>query len=376
MADTRIKNSTYTDMTNTVTDYTVETISPDSTSEQDETTYINNNANDYFSYYKKIPELKKAIDISGNWVTGRGYEAPSLYKTILEHMDGWGEDTSESIFWNLYVCKKIYGDAFAEIIRDKNGDLLNLKVLDPATIQVVVNRQGRIKRYEQIAKTGNTKTVWKKYKPNEILHLCNERVADEIHGTSVIQACQWVIDARNEAMSDWRRILHRSTVRLMYIDSDDTTTLNRIKSDWAQAIKYGELLLIPAKKGDADVIELSAPNVDTFLAWIKYLENFFYIALGIPKVILGGSEEFTEASSKIAYLTFEQVYAKEQRELEADLWNQCQLRLTFNKPVSLKSETLSSEEKNTGQVGFQPNATQINSGADGNLAQPQANPSI
>ena len=94
------------------------------------------------------------------------------------------------------------------------------------------------------------------------------------------------------------------------------------------------------------------------------MENFFYQAVGIPKVILGGSEEFTEASSKISYLTYEQIYTREITELESDLWNQLAIRLKFNKPASLKNEMLSSEDKNTGQTSFQPKDTEITGGRE------------
>ena len=50
--------------------------------------------------------------------------------------------------------KKINGDAFAEIIRGKDGNIVNLKVLDPASIRVVTNRKGVIIRYDQLSKTG------------------------------------------------------------------------------------------------------------------------------------------------------------------------------------------------------------------------------
>jgi hypothetical protein len=119
------------------------------------------------------------------------------------------------------------------------------------------------------------------------------------------------------------------------------------------------MLVLPMKTAD---IKDSAVSVKDFLSWISYLENFFYQAVGIPKIILGGSQEFTEASSKVGYLTFEQVYMSEQRKLEQDLWNQIGIFVKFERPISLKDEMAQSEAKNTGQVGFQPNDTVAGSG--------------
>jgi hypothetical protein len=73
----------------------------------------------------------------------------------------------------------------------------------------------------------------------------------------------------------------------------------------------------------------------------------------VPRVI-ATSENYSEASSKIGFLTFEPTYTNEQTLLEANLWSQLGLRLTFNRPPSLMNTLQSSEAKNTGQTNFQP----------------------
>jgi hypothetical protein len=81
------------------------------------------------------------------------------------------------------------------------------------------------------------------------------------------------------------------------------------------------------------------------MPFINYLDNFFYRAVGVPKIVTGGSEEFTEASSKIAYLTFSQYFIREQKELSADLWNQVGIKIKLNTPATLQNELLSDEQK-------------------------------
>lgn len=351
MADYTLQASTTTNLKGTVDNYSVNLGYLDQTIEGDETYYDYPNSRKWLGYYKSIPELKKAVDGLAMWTTGKGWTTElSKFRTILENITGWGEDTFESIMWNMIVMKKVLGDSFAEIIRDKEGQIVNIKPLFTGDMRVVVDGQGIIKRYEH--RLGNKVTT---FEPSDILHLVNERCANEIHGTSIIEACQWVIDARNEAMDTERKTQKRNlALGILEVDSEDETEINAAKQKYQTAVNNGEVLVLP--KGAAELKNSTVSKQNT-LEWIRYLENFFYQALGIPKVILGGSEEFTEASSKIGYLTFEQVYSKEQRELESDLWNQIGLRITFNKPVSLKNEMLSSENKNTGQVGFQPKET-------------------
>ena len=352
MAETDITQAVVSDMTGRVDDFSVDTQLTDAAGDQKETTWVNTKWSQYLGYYKEIPELKKAIDALAIWILGKGYIAEDDIKDQLDNITGWGEDTFNSIMWNMLVTKKVAGDSYAEIIRNpETGAVINLMPLDPGSIRHVVNRQGKIIRYEQISKA---KAPVRKLSPNKIFHLCNDRIADEIHGVSAVEACEKVILARNEAIEDWKKVLHRNVVpvRIIEADTDDTTKLAKLKTQYEDAINKGEVLIVP--KGNVAISD-TAPVLQDALATIKYYENFFYQAVGIPKIILGGSEEFTEASSKIGYLTFEQIYAREQLEVENDLWNQVAIKIKYNKPASLMNEMLSSEGKNTGQTGFQPN---------------------
>lgn len=326
----------------------------------DETFYDFIKSKEYLGYYKKIPELKKAVDALAMWTAGKGYITElTRDEAVLQKIRGWGEDTFQSIMKNLIVIKKIIGDSFAEIIKNDKGDLINLKPISPERVRIVCNKKGMIKRYEIINVVDKKTIISNKIQPKDMLHLCNDRVADEIHGTSVIEACKWVIDARNEAMTDYRKVLHRNVipVRIIEIDTDDTTKRDQMISEYEDAINKGEVLVLP--KGTAEIKD-NTINIQDPSNWIRYLENFFYQAVGIPKIILGGSEEFTEASSKVGYLTFEQVYMSEQTELEADIWAQLAIKIKFNRPVSLKENMKNDEAANTGQVGFQPKEAGIN----------------
>jgi len=357
MVDTDLRSTTTTDLNSNVDDFSVKREQLDEESNTNETFWDNDHWNEYLGYYKQIPELKKAIDALAYWTAGRGFTTDPLTTVLLQNITGWGEDTFQSIMQNMITVKKVNGDSYAEIMRKKNNDVLNIKPLNPANIRVVVNKQGIITRYEQVGKKGKAIS---KFSPERILHLSNDRIGNEIHGTSVVEACKWVIDARNEAMSDWRRILHRNLagLRIIEVDEDDPTKLNQLKTQWATAINKGEVLILP--KGTASPVNINPPtNPEN---WIRYLEGFFYKAVGIPEVIVGGIQETTEASSKVGYLIFEQVYSTEQRLLEDDLWNQLGLKVEFERPISLKDEITESEEKNTGQVGFQDNDVQAQVG--------------
>ena len=54
------------------------------------------------------------------------------------------------------------------------------------------------------------------------------------------------------------------------------------------------------------------------------------------------------------HLIFEPIYAKEQLDLENDLWVQQSIEITFTRPPSLAPKTQENAEKNTGQTAIQP----------------------
>lgn len=356
MVTTDIKQTTTTDLNTAVSDYSVPSKNIDEAGSNKESYWINPNWSKYLGYYKTIPEFKEAIRALARWTAGRGIETDKRTKVILERINGWGEDSFQSILVNMLIVKKVNGDAYAEIVRNKKGTLINLKPLNPTNVRIVVNNKGIITRYEEY--DPSKKEVKRKFQPSDIFHISNDRIANEIHGVSVLEACQWVIDARNEAMSDKRRVHHRSTIRIIEVDADDSTSLSTLKTQYANAIKDGEVMIVP--KGNIGFPNAPMNYIDT-LQWIQYLEGFFYQAVGVPKAIVNTSD-FTEAASKVGYMTFEPVYTEEQTLLEEDLWAQLAIRVKFNRPPSLTGLMQESEAKNTGQLGIQPNEVQATAG--------------
>ena len=102
-------------------------------------------------------------------------------------------------------------------------------------------------------------------------------------------------------------------------------------------------------------------NIQELLLWLNYLDDEFFMEIGMPKVILGGSSE-NEGDKKMSYVSFEQVYKREINDIKADFWNQVNIRIEFNLPASITSSLQDNQAKNTSQVAFQPNDTQAGVG--------------
>ena len=91
------------------------------------------------------------------------------------------------------------------------------------------------------------------------------------------------------------------------------------------------------------------------LPWIDSLNDYFYEVAGVPKVIIGGSKAFTEASAKIAYLAFQQTTEEDQLFIEEQVLLQLGLEIELEFPASLENELISDNNKDATNGAAQPN---------------------
>lgn len=344
MAETRISTAESSDLTNAVTDFSVDPQSVDGVQDQKETTWTNTKWTQNLGYYKTIPELRAIIDAKATWTIGKGFKANSDTEATLNLIKGWGKETFNTILENMIRTMHIAGDSFAEIIRNENYELTNLKVLPPESIRIVANQKGKIERYEQISKLKNPD---KKFKPIQILHLCRNRVADEIHGVSMVESLAEIILMRNEAMKDMKQLMHRHVkpVMIFHLDTDNATEIAAFKVKMDEANEDGENMYVPKDVVVPEILSIAQNATLNPLPWIDSLKNHFYQSAGVPQIILGGSAEFTEATAKIAYLAFQQTIEEDQLYIEEQIWAQLELEIELDFPASLENELLSDSKK-------------------------------
>lgn len=350
MGYTDITKSQTGDQKTTFTDYSVDSKVTDAVGAQKETRYTNPKAGQQLGYYKTIPELKIAIDTKATWTIGKGYESNEITKLLLYAVHGNGKETFNSILENMIRDYHIYGDAFAEII--KVGDrFVNLKVLDPSAMTIIANPKGLITGYEH-----NKGGTLKKFQPEDIFHLSRKKTADEIHGVSIVEATEWIILARNEAMADYKKLMHRNVypMRVWHLDTDVESEITGFKGKVANAKYQGEDIFVPKGLVQQELAAISQNSSLNPLPWIQLLNQYFYQAVGVPQIIIGGSQELTQTAAQIAYLAFEQCIEEEQLYIEEQVLCQLNLEIQLTFPASLQNNLLSDEAKD-GQLGQQMN---------------------
>ncbi len=341
MPETDIGNAEASDLKTQMVDYSVAPQETDGSQDQEETRWQMEDWPQNLGYYKIIPELKSSIDTKARWTVGAGFDADEQTSLLLGTIRGFGKDSFNSILNNLIRVMTIAGDSFAEVIRNKEEQLINIKPLDPSTIVIVAGRNGLIKSFEQTSKVKGAPN--KKFKPEDIFHLSRDRLADELHGTSVIPAVKWIILARNEAMDDWKRVMHRNVdpFWIYHMDTDDPAEIAAFKKKNDAARAGGESMYIPKGVIVPELVATAANASLNPLAWIAQLNDYFFQVVNVPQIIMGNAKEFTDASGKIVYLSYEQSVKAEQLYIEEQVLGQLNLEIELTFPASMQNEAIS-----------------------------------
>lgn len=358
MVEFDVSQATTTNFTGTVPDFIVNQIALDAANPgNDETFWYFSNAATYYGYYFTIPEIFSAANALATWTVSRGWITPDIrMKITLEHVQGMGKDSFTQIMWNHEVVKLVVGDAFIEVKR-KDDIIINLIPISPERVRIVFNKEGMIKRYDAW-----NKAEWRAIKKEDMIHSSNKRLGDQLHGTSQIEASKFIINARNEALSDERIIKHRDkALGIAYYKTDKAGKIAYANSQIENAVKNGEMVGLP--EDTAKIEPYPSRSSEDRTGWISYLENFFYQVFGVPRSI-ASSDGTSEVGGKMGHVIFEPIYTKEQIDLEDDLWNQAAIKIKFNRPPSLgglePSNPAEDMAKNTGQQNLQPNDATVN----------------
>lgn len=343
MTELRVSNAVVTDMTGQVTNFSVDSVNQD--------TPGNNYTCDWdtwYGYYSTIPELQAVIDAKARWTTGKGFKCDDKTRKTMDRINGNGKDTADDIFYNAVRVYTTGGDFFAEIIATKRGDLRNLKPLNSGTMTTHSNVSGRITGYTQ-----NVKGKLVHFKPEEIFHLQWNRLGDECHGHSTVEKLIKIIESRNEAMDDMRIVFHRYVKPLLITEAntEDPTELAALKTKQDSMVKLGENMIIPM--GSMKMSMVAIPQYSTLdpLPWIAKLNEYFLMAEAIPGVILGTGELDTESSSKIKYVSFQQMIEHNQNFLERQFKAQLGLDIEFEFPADLM-DNLQEDQAKDGTNSF------------------------
>lgn len=317
------------------------------------TEWMNEDWQEQWGAFTTISEYQNALMMKGIWNTGKGWITNAIDETYINNITGWGKDTFDDIILNMDVTSMAAGDSYAQIIRDDSGSVINLKVLNPGTIKINVKDDGRIENYQQMSRNENNKAI-RTFQPNEIFHLCYNRMADQIHGISIYDKVKKIIKADDKSFEDMEKVMafQAKPFVIFKMKTDDTTKINTFITKVKNTRKKGDDLFIPDDENllEYDVIQISPPQI--IMEWRNDLRNKFYRAVGLPQIVPGGGEQGTGSESRTIYLAFEQLVAQRQLYLAKQIKYQIGWDVTFNPPTTM-ADLIGKTEQKTNQFAAQ-----------------------
>lgn len=347
MAEFNLNNTTTVGLT-AVPDFIVENMALEiANSDGSETFVYFDKAPENFGYQYNHPQVASPLNSICTWAYGQGWTSENKQTTRqLQNMDGNGKETFNEIIWNHGNVKLGHGDAFAEIMRTPDGNLLNLMNKSPERVKVVFEGP-RITRYE--IWDGSD---WIKKDTNQIFHTMNKKLGDSVRGTGQIQSNKNVNDAMIEAFEDERIIKHRDkALGIVYYKTNDEGKIAYANKKITEAVTRGDMVGMP--EGTAKIEPYPSKSSEDRQNWLQYVEGLSYQTGNTPKSIVT-SDGTSEVGGINGHLIFEPIYGKEQLDMENSLWAQVAIKIKFTRPPSLAPKTQENAEKNTGQTAIQP----------------------
>ena len=354
MSETEIGSAVASELTATVTLFSVDPRSLEGPTDLKDNTWINDKWEDQLGFYDSIPELRAVIDAVATWTVGKGFTADEQTTMLLNTIRGHGKDTLNIVLENMIRVMMIGGDSYALQTRDKEDNLLNIRPLDPGSMRIHMNEKGMLTHYTQVSKISKGE---QKYELEEIFHLSRNRIGDEMHGISLITALETIIKMRNESMQDQQLLMHRNVkpITIFSLDFDNPAKVAAFKAIADNVVDAGENMYIP--KGNVEVERVSVPQFSTLnpLPWIQALNSYFYQATGGTDIVIGGSGELTDANAKIKYLAYEQNIRENQMQITEQFLAQINLEIDLEFPASLENDLLSGKDKAGSMTAAKPN---------------------
>lgn len=354
MPETRIDNAVSTDLTSAVTDFSVQ---PERTNGPGETSWMNTRYTQYLAYFKKTGKFRRVVIVKAKYILGQGFIADEPTTMLLESIRGNGKDTINSILQNLGMVREYGGDCYAEIVNDDDDVLINLKPMDPSSMEHIIGKDGMLKHFLQHSTVKGKKP--EKFELDKIFYMARDRIADEPHGISLAEAIEFNILATGEGKTDWKRVMHRNIdpLWIYHLDTDDVDEIAAYKIKMDTARGKGENMYVPKGVIVPELVSVAANANLNPLPWLERLDDELYEESGVPKVVVGGVGGITDAAVKMSYLSFEQTIKSEQLEWEQQILAQLNLEIKLTPPASLQGDLISEEEKAGEPTAAEPNDT-------------------
>ena len=218
-------------------------------------------------------------------------------------------DTFEEVLAEICTDLHIYGDAYLEIVRDKQGNPVALYNIYAPSLRVLVDAHGTVLGYVQIPMgmlSRGAKAVT--FKANDVAHFRLPNPGNEVYGLSPIESLDIVIETDLYAQDYNRNFFKNHAVPRLHVDLSNCTLpqLKRVReyfNSYFKGSKNAHKTIVT--EGGAKITPIGTkPNDMEFLNQRKFSRDEICSVFGVPPMKLGIFEDVNRASSSEADKSF------------------------------------------------------------------------
>ena len=275
-------------------------------------------------FVARIPVLRQIIDIRAasvfsSWRIKGSHENQAT--TMLDDMEGRGNETFKEIMSNLYRIAYICGDAYAEKIYD-GDNIVDLEILPSDNIRQVIEK-GKIKRFEEI----NGEAKWKPYKIFHIRYLPRGAMT---HGIGMIESMNNLLVTYEQMLQLLAETYERQSRprELILTNTDNKAKMDIIRDAVKEAGDAWSGIAILPKQLIDDVKDITMSPSLRPEQGLDAISKEIFKATATPELILGTGYSTSEedATTRIAgfmgSIRYDQECFEEftQRQIFREMW--------------------------------------------------------
>jgi hypothetical protein len=256
-----------------------------------------------------------AINTIANYVIYAGFEIHCDNQDIKKEIDKF---LSKNNFINLIADATrqilIYGDAFIENVKSKDGSLVELRLVNPKNLTIDYDERGDALGYIQ---TINDTEIY--FKPDEITHFQLYSIPSSVYGVSMIGANYDSIVRKVKTDDGIGAAIERHGFPKYHVRVGNASegvippsdVITDIAEDFENINAKNEFVTTDL----IDIRPIDYRGIEHIEEYFEYFLSLLSSGFMVPEIIMGLGKNITEASSKVKMQAFERSIIAYQKRL-------------------------------------------------------------
>lgn len=246
--------------------------------------------------YQEEPIIRACVDITVDAIVGDGWVIEGDTELHVKKVEKLFKAADFQKFLQDTVTSLIiYGDAYAEIVRNGAGTVQFFRPVDAATVRIDYDEHGDTMKYIQRVLHRRVD-----FYPDEMIHFSINNTGGRVYGNTPIQSVVYTIQTKMSAYNFNAEYFRRNGLpRSIYTTKNlSQEQVNRMATTLRSATPQTDILL-NAGAGEVTHTLVAPSNQDMqFVELMNFLRQEIIAATGVPPIFLGITEGSNRSNSQ------------------------------------------------------------------------------